>query len=129
MKKSFNITLYLIFFFLGLTSDINFAQEINLWPKIEPYHTDYLKVSDIHKIYYELCGNPKGKPVFVLHGGPGGSCSPYMRQFFNPEKFHVILHDQRGAGKSEPNAEIKENTTEHLVEDIELLRKKLNLGT
>jgi len=128
MKKSFNITLYLIFFFLGLTSDINFAQEINLWPEIEPYHTDYLKVSDIHKIYYELCGNPKGKPVFVLHGGPGGSCSPYMRQFFNPEKFHVILHDQRGAGKSKPYAEIKENTTQHLVEDIELLRKKLNLG-
>lgn len=128
MKKSFNIALYLIFFFIGLKSDINFAQEINLWPEIEPYYTDYLKVSDIHEIYYELCGNPKGKPVFVLHGGPGGSCSPYMRQFFNPEKFHVILHDQRGAGKSEPNAEIKENTTEYLVEDIELLRKKLNLG-
>jgi proline iminopeptidase len=128
MKKSFNFTLYLIFFYLGCTSDHTPVQEIKLWPEIEPYYTDYLKVSDIHEIYYELCGNPEGKPVFVLHGGPGGSCSPYMRQFFNPEKYHIILHDQRGAGKSKPYAEIKENTTQHLIEDIELLRKTLNLG-
>jgi proline iminopeptidase len=104
------------------------TNEINLWPEIEPFQTDYLKVSDIHEIYYELCGNQKGKPVFVIHGGPGMGCSPIMRQFFNPDKFLIVLHDQRGAGKSRPNAEISENTTQNLVEDIERLRKKLNLG-
>jgi proline iminopeptidase len=99
-----------------------------LWPEIEPFLTNYLKVSDIHEIYYELCGNPEGKPVFVIHGGPGAGCSPYMRQFFNPDKFLIVLHDQRGAGKSRPKAEIRENTTQELVEDIERLRKKLDLG-
>jgi proline iminopeptidase len=101
---------------------------ITLWPEIEPYRTDYLRVSDIHKIYYELCGDPEGKPVFVLHGGPGGSSSPYMRRFFNPEKFLIVLHDQRGAGQSTPPAEIRENTTQHLVEDIERLREHLGAG-
>ncbi len=100
---------------------------IDLWPEIEPFQKDYLKVSDIHKIYYELCGNLKGKPVFVIHGGPGAGCSPYMRRFFNPDKFLIVLHDQRGCGKSKPNAELRENTTQALVEDIENLRKKLNL--
>lgn len=101
---------------------------IKLWPEIEPFLNDYLKVSDIHEIYYELCGNPVGKPVFVIHGGPGTGCSPYMRQFFNPGKFLIVLHDQRGAGKSRPKAEIRENTTQELVEDIEQLRQKLDLG-
>ena len=101
--------------------------DIQLWPEIEPYHSDYLKVSDIHRIYYEQCGNRAGKPVFVLHGGPGGSCSPYMRRFFNPDKFLIVLHDQRGAGKSTPSAEIEENNTQHLVQDIERLRKHLKL--
>lgn len=103
------------------------GEENGLWPKIEPFQTAYLKVSDIHKIYYELCGNPEGKPVFVLHGGPGGSISPYYRRFFNPDKFLVVLHDQRGAGKSRPYAELRENTTQNLVEDIEKLRKHLKL--
>lgn len=98
-----------------------------LWPEIEPYRSGYLDVSEIHKIYYELCGNPQAKPVFVLHGGPGGSSSPYMRRFFNPDKFLIVLHDQRGAGKSKPYAEIRENTTQHLVEDIQKLRKHLKL--
>ena len=98
-----------------------------LWPDIQPYHSDFLEVSPIHKIHYELCGNRTGKPVFVLHGGPGGSCSPYMRRFFNPDKFHIVLHDQRGAGKSTPFAEIKGNTTQYLVEDIERLRTHLKL--
>jgi proline iminopeptidase len=101
--------------------------EISLWPEIEPFQSGYLKVSDIHEIYYELCGNPKGKPVFVIHGGPGMCCSPVMRQYFNPEEFLIVLHDQRGAGRSKPMAEIRENTTQNLVEDIEQLRKKLNL--
>ena len=100
---------------------------IGLWPQIEPFQTGYLKVSDLHEIYYELCGNPEGKPVFVLHGGPGGSCSPYMRRFFNPEKFLIVLYDQRGCGKSKPFAEIRENTTGHLVEDIEQLRNMLHV--
>lgn len=101
--------------------------ESGIFPEIEPYQTDYLKVSDLHKIYYELCGNREGKPAFVIHGGPGGGCSPIYRQFFNPEKFLIVLHDQRGAGRSQPVAEIRENTTQHLVEDIERLRQHLNL--
>ena len=127
MNKSLKIVFFQILIFFGFALENSFAQEIKLWPEIEPYYTDYLKVSDIHELYYELSGNPKGKPVFVLHGGPGGGCSPYMRRYFNPEKYHIILHDQRGAGKSIPFAELKENTTQHLVEDIELLRKELNL--
>lgn len=98
-----------------------------LWPEIEPYKTDYLKVSELHEIYYELLGNSKGKPVFFLHGGPGGGTSPTARRFFNPEKFLIVLHDQRGAGKSKPKAEIKENTTQNLISDIEKLRKHLKL--
>ena len=100
---------------------------VELWPQIEPFKTGFLKVSDIHEIYYELCGNPEGTPVFVLHGGPGGSSSPYYRRFFNPKKFLIVLHDQRGAGQSKPYAEIRENTTPHLVQDIEKLRTHLKL--
>ena len=118
-----------VFFLLILVSCSceNKSDSSGLWPEIEPYQTDYLQVSDVHRIYYELCGNPEGRPVFVLHGGPGGSCSPYMRRFFNPEKFHIVLHDQRGAGRSEPYAELRENTTWDLVEDIERLRLLLKL--
>ena len=93
-----------------------------LWPEIEPYETGFLQVSDVHKLYYELCGNPEGTPVIVLHGGPGGRCSPYYRRFFDPEKFFIILHDQRGAGRSEPYAEIEQNDTWELIEDINRLR-------
>lgn len=120
---SFTICLFLN----NCSSKDNTIDEISLWPEIEPYQSDYLKVSDMHEIYYELCGNPEGKPVFVLHGGPGGSCSPYMRRFFNPEKYNIILYDQRGAGKSIPYAELRENNTQNLIEDIELLRTKLNI--
>jgi proline iminopeptidase len=126
-------TISLIFIFLiFLVSCSERSQTENeqkgLWPSITPYESGYLKVSDIHQIYYELSGNPKGKPVFVLHGGPGASTSPYYRQFFNPETYLIVLHDQRGAGKSCPSFEIRENTTQHLVEDIEQLRKHLKLG-
>jgi proline iminopeptidase len=103
------------------------VEETKLWRPIEPFQSGYLKVSDIHEIYYELSGNSEGRPVFFLHGGPGGSSSPYMRRFCNPEKFLIVLHDQRGAGKSKPYGEIKENTTQNLVEDIERLRKHLKL--
>jgi len=118
-------------FFLNVTTLLAQPEQKprgELWPEIEPYQKDYLKVSELHQIYYELCGNPQGKPVFALHGGPGGRCSPYMRRFFNPEKFLIILHDQRGAGRSKPFAEIQENTTQHLVADIERLRQHLNVG-
>ncbi|MBN2092770.1 prolyl aminopeptidase [candidate division KSB1 bacterium] len=104
------------------------SQSSVLWPTIQPYQTGLLKVSDIHELYFELSGNPKGAPVFGLHGGPGGNSSPYMRRFFNPEKFLIVLYDQRGAGQSRPFGEIQENTTWHLVEDIEKLRQHLNLG-
>jgi proline iminopeptidase len=99
-----------------------------LWPAIEPYETGYLRVSSTHEVYYELCGNPGGTPVFVLHGGPGASCSPYMRRFFDPARFLMVLHDQRGCGKSRPFGVIEENTTQDLVEDIERLRGHLKLG-
>ena len=103
------------------------AKDGKLWPEIEPYETGHLKVSDIHEVYYELCGNPKGKPVFVLHGGPGASISPYYRRFLNPETFLVVLHDQRGCGQSKPKFELRENTSPHLVKDIEKLRNHLKL--
>lgn len=103
------------------------AQDVDLWPEIEPYETGYLKVSDVHELYYEMSGNRKGKAVMGLHGGPGGSSSPYMRRFFNPDVFHIVLYDQRGAGKSKPFAEMRDNTTQRLVEDIEKLRKHLKL--
>ncbi len=98
------------------------------WPAIEPYKTGYLQVSKIHNIFYQLGGNPNGKPVMLLHGGPGAGCSPDNFQYFNPEKFHIVLHDQRGCGKSTPYGELKENNTRELVEDVEKLRKHLNLG-
>jgi proline iminopeptidase len=114
--------------FCSCSQNNNTAKDMNLWPEIEPFQSGYFKVSNIHEIYYELCGNPKGKPVFVIHGGPGAGCSPYMRRFFNPDKFLIVLHDQRGSGKSKPNAELRENTTQELVEDIDRLRRKLKVG-
>jgi len=120
------VTVFVFLILLVFNCSSN-KDEITLWSEIEPFRSGHLKVSEIHEIYYELCGNPDGKPVFVLHGGPGGSSSPYMRRFFNPEKFLIVLHDQRGAGKSKPYAETKENTTQYLMQDIEQLRKRLNL--
>jgi proline iminopeptidase len=102
--------------------------ETGLWPEIEPYETGYLEVSRRHEIYYELCGNPRGRPVFVLHGGPGAAITPYYRRFFDPDIFHMVLHDQRGTGRSKPYLELEENTTRHLVGDIEKLRVHLGLG-
>jgi proline iminopeptidase len=98
-----------------------------LYPEIEPYHTDRLQVSPIHSLYYEECGNPKGKPVVFIHGGPGGGVGPQDRRFFNPKHYRIILMDQRGAGKSTPAASLEENTTWHLVSDIEALRQHLKI--
>ncbi len=98
-----------------------------LFPEIDPFNTGFLKVSDIHNIYFEEVGNPQGKPVVFIHGGPGGGITPDYRRFFNPSKWRVILFDQRGCGKSEPFAELKENTTWDLVADIEKIRTHLDI--
>jgi len=98
-----------------------------LWPKIEPFEEDFLQVSEVHKIRYALYGNPKGKPVFFLHGGPGGGSDDEDARWFDPKKYLIVTHDQRGSGKSIPLAEIKDNTPQGLVSDIEKLRKLLNL--
>jgi proline iminopeptidase len=94
-----------------------------LYDPIEPYDMGYLKVSDVHQLYYEQCGNPNGKPVVFLHGGPGAGLVPNYRRFFDPEAYRVILFEQRGAGRSIPHASLDDNTTWHLVEDIEKLRE------
>jgi proline iminopeptidase len=100
----------------------------SLYPEIEPYRTDFLKVSALHTIYYEECGNPQGKPVVFLHGGPGGGLLKSYRQYFNPKKWRIILFDQRGSGQSTPHAELKENTTWDIVADIEKLRNHLGIA-
>ncbi|KAI9345255.1 Alpha/Beta hydrolase protein [Obelidium mucronatum] len=98
-----------------------------LYPPIEAYDTGFLKVSAIHNIYYEQSGNPQGLPVVYLHGGPGGGISPSDRQYFDPKFYRIIAFDQRGAGKSTPPAELKENDTWALVSDIETLRTTLGV--
>ena len=90
-----------------------------LYPAIEPYNTGFLDAGAGHCLYYEECGNPDGKPAVFLHGGPGGGCTPDMRRFFNPERYRIVLFDQRGSGKSTPHASLESNTTWDLVEDIE----------
>ncbi|MEL6401379.1 MAG: prolyl aminopeptidase [Cyanobacteria bacterium J06607_6] len=94
-----------------------------LYPPITPYYTDFLSVSERHALYVEASGNPNGKPVIFLHGGPGGGTTPLYRQFFDPERWHIILFDQRGCGQSRPHADLQENTTWHLVADIEKIRQ------
>lgn len=93
-----------------------------LYPPIDPYDQRMLDVGDSHRIYVEQCGNPEGLPVIVLHGGPGGGCSPAMRRYFDPSVYRIILFDQRGCGRSRPHASVEANTTWHLVEDIERIR-------
>ena len=98
-----------------------------LYPPIEPFATGRLKVSPTHEIYYEQCGNPTGQPVVFLHGGPGGGLVPEYRRFFDPATYRIVLLDQRGAGQSTPHANLEDNTTWHLVADIEQLREHLGL--
>jgi len=98
-----------------------------LYPPIEPNHTGFLKVDSGHELYYEECGNPGGKPVVFLHGGPGGGCTVGMRRFWNPDVYRIVLFDQRGSGKSTPHANLENNTTWDLVNDIEVLRAALQI--
>ena len=98
-----------------------------LYPPIEPYRSGRLSVDDIHTLYWEECGNPSGVPVLFLHGGPGAGCSPEHRRFFAPQYYRIVLFDQRGAGRSTPYAEVTNNTTAHLVADIERLRAALGI--
>jgi len=99
----------------------------NLYPAIEPYESGWLDVGDGHRVYWELCGNPNGKPAVFLHGGPGGGCSPVHRQLFDPERYRILLFDQRGCGRSTPHASLDANTTWHLVADIERFRSMLGV--
>lgn len=93
-----------------------------LYPAIEPYRTGYLETGDGHQVYWEISGNPDGKPAVFLHGGPGAGCSPAHRRLFDPKKYRVLLFDQRGCGRSKPHASLENNTTWDLVKDIEKLR-------
>ena len=99
----------------------------SLYPEIEPFETGSLKVSELHTLYYEQSGNPQGKPVVFLHGGPGGGTNPKCRRFFDPAVYRIVLFDQRGCGRSTPHAELRDNTTWDLVADIERLREHLGV--
>lgn len=104
-----------------------------LYPELIPYLTDVLIRPSAsghieHRVYYECCGNPEGIPVLFLHGGPGSGCRPYHRCFFDPDRYHIILMDQRGCGRSRPLGELESNTTQDLVDDLELLREKLDIS-
>lgn len=108
-------------------TDSQIGTERQLYPVTQPYFYQMLEVSDGHSLYVEECGNPDGIPVVVLHGGPGGGCSPGMRRFFHPDMYRIILFDQRGCGRSTPHASVENNTTHHLIDDIECIRKKLGV--
>jgi proline iminopeptidase len=101
-----------------------------VYPEIEPHDRGMLDVGDGHHVYWEVCGNPRGKPALVLHGGPGSGCTPHVRRYFDPSVYRVVLFDQRGCGRSTPHAgapvvDLSANTTDHLIHDIELLRSTL----
>jgi len=99
----------------------------DLFPELKPFRTGKLQVSALHTLYFEECGNPEGKPLVFLHGGPGGGIQPLYRRYFDPKKWRIVLFDQRGCGKSTPHAELRENTTWDLVADIERLREHLGI--
>ena len=99
-----------------------------LYPPVEPYKQNIMDVGDGHKIYIEECGNPTGQPALIIHGGPGGGCSPNMRRYFNPSIFRIILFDQRGCGRSKPHASVEKNTTWDLIADIEVIRNNLGIS-
>jgi len=99
-----------------------------LYPPIEPFDRRMMDVGDGHSVYMEQSGHPAGLPVVVLHGGPGGGCSPMMRRFFDPAHYRIIMFDQRGCGRSKPNACVEHNTTQHLIGDMERIRTLLGIN-
>lgn len=107
---------------------------MSLYPEIEPFARGMLEVEDNNRIYWEICGNPKGKPALAVHGGPGSGCSPWWRRLFDPDRYMIILFDQRGCGRSEPSAgdfstDMSSNTTANLIEDMEALRNMLEIDS
>lgn len=103
------------------------SQRRALYPPIAPYSSDFLRVSPTHELYYEQSGNPDGKPVVFLHGGPGAGSNAAVRRFFAPDRYRIVVFDQRGCGRSRPYASLEDNTTWHLVADIERLREHLGI--
>jgi proline iminopeptidase len=106
--------------------------KVEPYPEIEPYQSGLLDVGDGQQLYWETCGNPRGKPALVLHGGPGSGCTPGHRRYFDPQAYYIVLFDQRGAGRSIPRVtattDLGANTTNHLIADIERLRQHLGIG-
>jgi proline iminopeptidase len=98
-----------------------------LYPEIEPFRSERLRVDELHEIYVEESGNPDGKPVLFVHGGPGGGTEPKQRRYFDPARYRILLFDQRGCGRSTPHASLERNTTWHLVADMEAIRAKLGI--
>lgn len=103
------------------------AMRRGLYIENQPFNSGYLPEQDGHSVFFEQCGRPKGKPCLILHGGPGGAINPTMRRYFDPSRWHMVLFDQRGCGRSTPNASLEDNTTWTLIEDIERLRVQLGL--
>ena len=103
------------------------ATRRDLYPEIEAYQTGFMATDSVHEIYWEQSGNPEGIPVIVLHGGPGGAVNPGMRRYFDPAKYRIVMLDQRGCGRSRPNASLEDNTTWTLIADIERLREQLGI--
>jgi proline iminopeptidase len=101
---------------------------LELYPELEPFSNNVLESSSGHSIYFEQSGNESGIPVIFLHGGPGSGCSENHRRYFNPEKYHIILFDQRGCNRSTPQGFVESNTTQNILDDIESIRKELNIG-
>jgi len=102
-------------------------KNLALFPECQPFKQWHLAVTPLHSVYIEQCGNPDGLPVIFLHGGPGSGCNPAQRRFFDPAHYHIILFDQRGCGRSTPAGETQDNTTQHLIADIEQIRTTLNI--
>lgn len=105
------------------------TERTTLYPEIEPYASGMLALDDVHRMYWEESGNPRGAPILFLHGGPGAGAAPGHRRFFDPAHYRIIIYDQRGAGRSTPLGELTDNTTPHLVADMERLRAELGIGS
>lgn len=110
-----------------LPRTLDYSTMRTMYPEIEPYRTHQIAVGGGHTLYVEECGNPQGLPVIFLHGGPGAGLSPYHRRFFDPARYRIVLFDQRGAGRSTPFADLTDNTTWHLVTDIETIREQFGI--